>query len=91
MFFQYDNSVIRLSSNLSTLNYIFIFVLYLIWFLLGMLYKIIAEASVGTEKEDYLVKAEEALKEAFDLRTTLTGTPYFYFTFFSFQSLYSTF
>lgn len=40
-----------------------------------MLYKIIAEASVGTEKEDYLVKAEEALKEAFDLRTTLTGTP----------------
>jgi hypothetical protein len=40
-----------------------------------MLYKIIAEVSIGAEKEDYLVKAEEALKEAFDLRTTLTGTP----------------
>ena len=38
-----------------------------------MLYKVIAEASSGSEKEDYLVKAEEALREAFDLRTTMTG------------------
>lgn len=38
-----------------------------------MLYKVIAEASSGSEKEDYLFKAEEALKEAFDLRTTMTG------------------
>ena len=38
-----------------------------------MLYKVIAEASIGVDKEDYLVKAEEALKEAFDLRTTMTG------------------
>ena len=60
-----------------------------------MLYKIIAEASSGVEKEDHLVKAEEALKEAFDLRTTLTGTPfrllpYLYFSYLllpSFPSL----
>lgn len=54
-----------------------------------MLYKIIAEASSGPEKEDYLVKAEEALKEAFDLRTTLTGTP-FTSTLYSFAFIHFT-
>ena len=39
----------------------------------GVLYRLIAEASTGAERDDNLEKAGEALKDALDLRIEMTG------------------
>lgn len=39
----------------------------------GVLYRLIAEASSGAERDDHLEKAGEALKDALELRIEMTG------------------
>ena len=46
---------------------------FLFTLLLGVLYKTLAEISENEEKADLLIKAEEALQDAYNLRSEMTG------------------
>ena len=51
-------------------NFLFIMIL------IGVLYKTLAEISENEEKADLLMKAEEALQDAYTLRSEMTGNEY---------------